>query len=312
MPTSLLLIEDPVFRTLIEKYAHAQCILRRIPRRDAEDVVQDVLLTIHKCAPSYREEKGDVITWAEAVAWKVIDRRVRDATRYAKRFAPYNAKISEYPAPGPSPERCARRKQAARCISHALATISGRHRDVFLLRVVDKHTHEEIAEELGISPLNSAKCFERARADLRQCLDGKAFVAMPSDVAGCNDSKSRFQWDKWSHYTAQIAGAIMALLLFTPSNEPPITASKVGEIRAYASIKNTAMYYIDKRFDVHDEPTMLRDAPSVKPEPAPPSKVPGVSGPAVVVGKGPSVAESARLPPFKPDESSSSSVPLSE
>lgn len=300
-------VEEPGFRANIESYVKHQCQRRGMPRVDAEDCLQEVLIEIYKSRASFRPEKRDRITWGRAIAWRVIHRRAREAKQYAKRFSQYQPNIHDHPAPGPSPERCARRKQARCCLSNALETLPKHQADIFLLHVVDKLTYVEISDELKFSFSKTEKCFHQAKADLRNCLRDKVFSAMPSDVAGCNDSKSRFQWDKWSHYAGQISGAILALSLFIPSSEAPtVPPSTAGPT------ENSSMYRTDKHLDVQDEPSMLRDAPSGKHETASLAIVRTVAKPTRVVDKRSRVPEPARLPPFKPDESESATLPLGE
>lgn len=302
MPATALRIEEPAAREGIVNYITALCRRCRIRPADVDDVVQEVLTAIH--AASFHSDKGDFDTWTRAIAWKVVRKHVQAAQRYDQRFSDYHPNIDEYPSPSPSPERCARRKQAEDCISNALASLSAQYFDVFMLHDFEGFTHEEISEKLDISPANSQKCVQRARLHLAECLKDKVFSAMPLEVVACNDLTTTqvgdSRWNERAHYAGQIAVLILALLLFTPSDEASIShASVTGEISMPGPTNNVAMYRQDQPVDVHDEPVVLHDAPRVKPEPAPLPSVRDVSAPTKVEDKPTYVEPYAPLPPYK-------------
>ena len=112
MPATALRVDESSFRACIESYAVELCRRWRIPRGEIDDVVQEVWTEILASLASFRSEKGDFVTWARAIAWKVIREHVRDSQRYAKRFSEYHSNIDEHPAPDASPERYAQREQA--------------------------------------------------------------------------------------------------------------------------------------------------------------------------------------------------------
>jgi hypothetical protein len=108
----------------------------------------------------------------------------------------------------------------------------------------------------------------------------------PRTIRAARSTVGHSRWNERSHYAGQVAAVILALLTFIPSNHAlSVPASASGEIRTIASIQTAAMYELDKRLYVHDEPWVLRDAPSVKSEPASLPSVRAVSVPTRVVDK---------------------------
>jgi predicted DNA-binding protein (UPF0251 family) len=181
--------------------------------------------------------------------------------------------MDDHAAPEPSPEWCARRKQARCAITNAAENLPSRQVEVLVLHVVDDMSHGDIADELNISEAASQKCYQRARNHLARCITDEAFSVMPPFVSGCNESVSfnenSSRWTERSHYVGQIVATILAFLVFIPASQTaPSRASMTGEIRVLGAMQNDVMYREDKQVVVHDEPRVYGDAPSVKPEPA--------------------------------------------
>lgn len=313
MPAVALRVEEPSFQASIVNYAKDVCRRCRIPRADVDDLVQAVLTEILASNHSFRAEQGDFETWTRAVVWNVIRQHARNSKRHVEHFSAYPPNLEDHPAPDPSPELCARREQARCAVLEAAEDLSPLHVRVFVLHVVHELTHVEISNELGISESNSQKCYQRTRDHLARCLSGKVFSAMPPDVIGCNDSWAanvpHSRWNEWSHYSGQVAAAIVALLLFVPSNHASYThAAASGEIRVSAS-KNDAMYPPDKRSDVRDEPAVFRDTLAGKLEPASLPSVRVVATPTKSNDKPTYAPQPAPLPPYKHVERTSANRP---
>jgi predicted DNA-binding protein (UPF0251 family) len=213
--------------------------------------------------------------------------------------------MDEHAAPEPSPERCARRKQAQYAIANAAENLPLRQVEVLVLHVVDDMSHGDIADELNISEAASQKCYQRARNHLALCISGEAFSIMPPFVTGCDESISSNEngsrWTERSHYAGQIVATILAFLMFIPlSQAPQMRASMTGEIRVLGAMQNAVMCRSDERAAVHDQPFVFRDAPNVKPDPASLPSVHNVSTPAKVGDKQSPLQDLAPIPPFKP------------
>jgi len=313
MPAVALRAEEPVARTCIEQYAKTLCRRWRVPRADVDDVVQEVLTEIHASQASFQPGRGDLVQWTRGIAWKVIRRHVQDAEQVTKRFEDH-ASIEQHPAPDPSPEQCVQLQQARSAISTALKDLSPLHFEVFILHVVDDLSHAEISERLQLSPANAQKCFQRARNHLAECLGNEHRVVMPPNLAACEESistpKRRSRWSERSHYIVQVATLVMAVSVAFSTKWSMQSRPALEEELVQGARQNDAMYDNDKRIAVHDEPSVLSDTASVKPEPAQVTRVRNVSTPAKRVDKPTHRYEPAPLPPFKPTEDHAAHLPL--
>ena len=314
MPALAHRFQEPTFRESITSYVAVTCHRYRVRRVEVEDVVQEALTKIVTCIATFRPEKGEFDAWARGVALNVIRQHSRAAKRYSARFSEYHPNMDEHAAPEPSPEWCARRKQARCAIANAAENLPSRQVEVLVLHVVDDMSHGDIADELNISEAASQKCYQRARNHLALCISDEAFSVMPPFVTGCDESVSfnenGSRWTERSHYAGQIVATILAFLAFIPSSQTPqMRASMTGEIRVLGPIQNAVMSRSDERAAVHDQPFVFRDAPSVKPELASTPSVHNVATPAKVGDKPTYVEDLAPIPPFKPTESTTAHLP---
>lgn len=297
------LVEQPAFRAVIVKYVAYAYRQGRVKRADFEDLVQQIWAEVAQSVASFRPEKGTFDNWVRCIALNVIRHHVRAKMRYAKRFCEYRSSVKEYATPEPSPERCLQRKQARCAISNALDSLTERQATVLLLHVVDDMSHGEIAEKVDMTESATQKCFQRTRDKLAECLSDELLCAMPLFATSCNEPASRKvvpRWHEWSHYSGQIAAAVLAFLCFIPANRVPLLrASATREIRTVVSRNMDSMYRLDKRSGVQDEPAVPPEAPTGKPEPA---SLPSVRAVPVRTGaadKPATIWQSVPLPPFK-------------
>lgn len=314
MPAVALRAEESDSRSCIEEYAKELCRRWHVPRVDVDDVVQEVLTEIHASRASFQPARGEFVHWTRGITWKVIRRHVHDAEQFTKRFAEYHSNIEQLPAADPSPERCVQLLQAQGVISTALQSLSPQQFEVFVLHVVDDLSHAEISAKLQISPANAQKCFQRARNQLAECLADEVLVAMPPNLSACEESAfvqdRPSRWFERSHYIVQVATMIVAIVLACSLTSSTGPAPRLEESPASSSQQNAAMYNGDKPAEVHDEPSVLFDAVSGKPEPAQVTTVRNVSTPAKRVDKPKPIRDLAPLPPFKPTEDHAAHLPL--
>lgn len=302
MPATALRVDEPIFRDSIAKYVLATCQRWHVRRADVDDVVQEAWATILARRASFCPERGEFEAWARGVALNVIRQHARDAKRYDARFSDDHQNIDEHAAPEPSPERHAQRAEARSSIVEASDCLTEQQAQIVVLHIVDELSHVDISDELGISESASQKCYQRARNHLARCLEGKLLSAMPPNLTSCDEPISTLEntspWFERSHYFTQLAVAFAAvLLLFSLRSTSTMHAPK-SEARADDFAINHAMYRSDKRTDVRDEPAVLQDIPSGKPEAASLPSVPAVSTP-TRVGDKPTYVEPSPLPPYK-------------
>lgn len=157
-------------------------VLRLCGDRDlAADIAQEVWIQIFRALPSYRGD-SQFGTWAHRIAVN----RTLNALRKVRRIAKAEIDVEEDTAAAPDdPAAESERSFMAQSIDQAVQRLSPGARTVFLLHDVEGYTHEEIAQELGITPGGSKSQLFKARAKLRRLLahlaDGFA-GAEPSHV----------------------------------------------------------------------------------------------------------------------------------
>ena len=143
---------------------HIDAVVRRLVG-DADlaaDIAQEVWIQIFRALPTYRGD-SQFGTWAHRIAVN----RTLNALRKIRRIANVETDIEDSSA---SIEHEGDRALLAASIEEAAAKLSPGARTVFLLHDVEGYTHEEIAEQLGITSGGSKSQLFKARAKLRRLL----------------------------------------------------------------------------------------------------------------------------------------------
>jgi RNA polymerase sigma-70 factor, ECF subfamily len=158
--------DETALRALWTRHApHIDMVVRRLVGFDqdlAEDIAQEVWIQIFRALPGYRGD-SQFSTWAHRIAVN----RTLNALRRTKRLAAIETTVEEDTA---SVEMDTERSFVAASIEAATAKLSPGARTVFVLHDVEGYTHEEIAQELGITSGGSKSQLFKARAKLRKLL----------------------------------------------------------------------------------------------------------------------------------------------
>ena len=128
----------------------------------AADVAQEVWIQIFRALPSYRGD-SKFSTWTHRIAVN----RTLNALRSLRRIGKMEVEIEEHTA---MVEHDGERTLLAQTIDEAVQRLSPGARAVFVLHDVEGYTHEEIAQELGITSGGSKSQLFKARAKLRRLL----------------------------------------------------------------------------------------------------------------------------------------------
>src|SRR6059058_771806 len=158
--------DEAALRSLWTRHApHIDMVVRRLVGFDpdlADDVAQEVWIQIFRALPSYRGD-SQFSTWAHRIAVN----RTLNALRRSRRLASIETAVEEGSA---AVEMDTERSFIAASIDAATAKLSPGARTVFVLHDVEGYTHEEIAQELGITSGGSKSQLFKARAKLRKLL----------------------------------------------------------------------------------------------------------------------------------------------
>lgn len=130
---------------------------------DAEDALQEVFLALHQGLSSFRGE-AQLSTWAYRIAVRIALRRRARARRTA----------AEPLATDPHAPRedAARRRELARALDAAVASLRPRYRTVFSLCCIEELSRKDVARILGIPEGTVWTRLHRARKELAGKLAG--------------------------------------------------------------------------------------------------------------------------------------------
>jgi RNA polymerase sigma-70 factor, ECF subfamily len=168
--------DETAMRSLWTRHApHIDMVVRRLVGHDqdlAQDIAQEVWIQIFRALPSYRGD-AQFVTWAHRIAVN----RTLNALRRARRLSEVEAEIDENTlAVEPDTEG----SFVMASIHEAASKLSPGARAVFMMHDVEGFTHEQIADELGITAGGSKSQLFKARAKLRKLL--AHLVDFPTDT----------------------------------------------------------------------------------------------------------------------------------
>jgi RNA polymerase sigma-70 factor, ECF subfamily len=129
---------------------------------DAEDVVQDVFLEVHRLW-----QTRDVTNW-EAVLRSLATRRAIDLLRRSKDEESLQQPITDHRA---APEDLIHEQELQAQVRRALARLPRQQAEVFALHFLEQQSHQEIAAALKISAHAVAVALHKARAKLETDLE---------------------------------------------------------------------------------------------------------------------------------------------
>lgn len=119
-------------------------------REEAEDVLQEVFVSVWKSRRTYDPNKGKLTTWLHRITVnKCLEKNRR------KKLAPVSLEGLDLPDAQPSDEVLVSRQEYEKLIK-AMNSLDTKHRVVLVLRYFNDLSYEEIAQTVGI-PLGTVK-----------------------------------------------------------------------------------------------------------------------------------------------------------
>jgi RNA polymerase sigma-70 factor (ECF subfamily) len=167
----------------------AYALLRVKNNQVAEDLVQDTFLSAVKNVESF-EGRSSPYTWLYAILKNKIIDHLRKESRYVSeefsddstdwqdgiftKFGLWNMSFSDW---NEQPDDLLDRKQFREIFDECLMELPAKHRQAFVLKVIDQVPTDEVCELMNISANNLWVILYRARMGLRKLIDEKWFKA---------------------------------------------------------------------------------------------------------------------------------------
>ena len=143
-------------------------IARRVPDRDgAEDILQEVLLRIHRHAGEL-ENSAAVSAWIHQIARNAITDHYRRAA--VRREQPSGVELESRLAAAAESPSGENRSELAACLRPLVQRLDSPYREAITLTELDGLTQVAAAAQLGISTSGMKSRVQRARAQLRDML----------------------------------------------------------------------------------------------------------------------------------------------
>jgi RNA polymerase sigma-70 factor, ECF subfamily len=172
--------DERAFRELIDSHRDRvfNITFRMLGNRsEAEDVAQEVFITVFKTIESFREE-AKFSTWLYRVTVNQCKNRIKYLARRHTQTreelddsTDTNGVNSAIAAPPPSaPDRALEGAQMEKLLEAAIAGLDEEHREVVVLRDVEDLSIEEICEITGLPDGTVKSRLHRARKELRKKL----------------------------------------------------------------------------------------------------------------------------------------------
>jgi RNA polymerase sigma factor (sigma-70 family) len=146
-----------IFYQRYYRYAYALAYRLLHENTAAEDIVQEVFLSVWRKAATYQRQHGSVYSWLQAIVHHRAIDRLRSVAYRNNQWASLQVEGEQDP---PSPQRDvweeAWQKEQGQLILSALAQLPAEQRDVIELAYFQGYTHTEIAAQKQI-PLGTVK-----------------------------------------------------------------------------------------------------------------------------------------------------------
>jgi RNA polymerase sigma-70 factor, ECF subfamily len=153
----VLKYQDRLYNTVFHVIGHAE---------DARDVTQEALVQAFVKLQTFRRDSA-FYTWLYRIAMNAAMSRARRR----RKMASLDASTADPPDDADQPAETMERKERCRQIQRAIAELPDDYRAAIVLREIDGHSYEAIAEILNL-PLNTVRTrLHRARLQLRESLD---------------------------------------------------------------------------------------------------------------------------------------------
>jgi RNA polymerase sigma-70 factor, ECF subfamily len=150
---------------------------RQLGRSTAEEVVQDVFVTVWQHARSFDPQRGSLRPWIlQITRWRIMNELRRRRCRPQLQTDPDGAILERVPDDDVEPVELLAREERQMVVRGALAVLPPPQRHALTLAFFDDQTHQEVADTMEV-PLGTTKTRIRTGLlNLRASLEPSAAV----------------------------------------------------------------------------------------------------------------------------------------
>jgi len=164
--------DSAAYGTLVHKYEDRLCgAISRLcgSLADAQDAAQEAFLRAYLKLPSF-SRSSTFYTWLYRIAVNALlsQRRRRRAVTVSERT--FEVAVARTADRSPQPDERLLGEQRAQEVQQALASLSGEHRAILVLREIEDCDYDEIADILNVPVGTVRSRLHRARLQLREKL----------------------------------------------------------------------------------------------------------------------------------------------
>lgn len=166
--------DEQAFRSLVERHQRLVIgtVARMIAGSDAEDISQQVFVSVWKSASRWRpQSQAKFTTWLLTITKRLVFNESRRRSR-SQLIPQAREEVSfpEYPDPSLSPDEQILNAELHQAIKVAMASLSEKERLAVILRQHEDLPYQEIALVLGVSLPSVKSLLFRARISLKERL----------------------------------------------------------------------------------------------------------------------------------------------
>ncbi len=181
--------DSEAFRLLVEAYQTQvyRLALRMCGEAAADDVTQEAFVAAWRALPAFRGDSR-FSTWL----YRLTANAAIDLLRREKRHrGGEDITELELPDDAPTPQELSERSETQEAVRRAMGRLSAEHREILLLRYMQELDYGEIAAALDISEGTVKSRISRAKARLREVLDGSGNLSAAASVLQTGNDERR-------------------------------------------------------------------------------------------------------------------------
>lgn len=181
--------DSDAFRLLVETYQTQvyRLALRMCGESAADDVTQEAFVAAWRALPEFRGDSR-FSTWL----YRLTANAAIDLLRREKRHrGGEDITALELPDDAPTPQELSERSETQEAVRRAMGRLSAEHREILLLRYMQELDYGEIAAALDISEGTVKSRISRAKARLREVLDGSGNLSAAACVLQTGNDERR-------------------------------------------------------------------------------------------------------------------------